>query len=97
MILFLYKMNVYTIDDLELIKKLLKELADKDEIKAMRALLRNNNNCSKLNPKELNKEIVMINYKFTTRGGTLILIKNKRTRMDERNKDIINKILCEIK
>ncbi len=90
-------MDVFTVDDLELIKKLIKELANKNEIKAIRMLLKNIPNCSQLIPKELNKEIKINKYKFSSRDGRLILIANKTDTVNDRCVEILNNVVNELK
>ena len=89
-------MDVFTVDDLELIKKLIKELANKNEIKAIRMLLKNNPHCSQLIPKEMNKEIKINKYKFSSRGGKLILIINKKDTVNERCVKLLNNVVNEM-
>ena len=89
-------MDVFTVDDIELIKKLIKELANKNEIKAIRMLLKNNPNCSQLIPKEMNKEIKINKYKFSSRGGKLILIINKKDTVNERCVKLLNNVVNEM-
>ncbi len=89
-------MDVFTVDDLELIKKLIKELANKNEIKAIRMLLKNNPHCSQLSPKEMNKEIKINKYKFSSRGGKLILIINKKDTVNERCVKLLNNVVNEM-
>ena len=76
-------MDVFTVDDLELIKKLIKELVNKNERdqsilmafgvnqkanQRIFQLLKNNPHCSQLIPRELNEEIKIHKYKFSNRG-----------------------------
>ena len=90
-------MDVFTVDDLELIKKLIKELVNKNEIKAIRMLLKNNPHCSQLIPRELNKEIKISKYKFSSRGGRLILIVNKMDTVNDRCVKLLNNVINELK
>ena len=89
-------MDVFSIDDMKLIKKLIKELANKNEIKAIRMLLKNNPHCSQLIPKEMNKEIKINKYKFSSRGGKLILIINKKDTVNERCVKLLNNVVNEM-
>ena len=90
-------MNVFEIDDIELIKKLIRELANRNEIKALRKLIRNNKRCTRLNPKELNKEIHVDKYKFSSRGGNLILIVDKKDSVNDKCMNVLDNAVIEMK
>lgn len=48
---------VHQIDDLELLKQLIRELINENEIAALRKLLQVNQNCMKFKTKNLNEEL----------------------------------------
>lgn len=48
---------VHQIDDLELLKQLIRELINENEIAALRKLLQVNKNCMKFKKKNLNEEL----------------------------------------
>ena len=88
--------NLNNISDLELLKQLIRELINDNEISALRKLLRINKNCMKFKTKDLNEELYKDGYKFVKRNGimTYIQVKHKPKYGEsiERCQSILNKI-----
>ena len=84
------------ISGLELLKQLIRELINDNEISALRKLLRINKNCMKFKTKDLNEELYKDGYRFVKRNGVMTYIQVKRKpkygESIERCQSILNKI-----
>ena len=90
------QMDVYNVDDIELIQKLIGRLVAANELKALRVLLKNNPYCIHLKPKELNKQFKINGYKFTKRKDRLILIVDKKKLISDKCTDMLNQMVATI-
>ena len=63
--------ELYSTDDLTLIKKSIAELTAKQDYKTLNTLFRRNPNASKFDTRELNEDIPQNNKRFTKRNGKL--------------------------
>ena len=84
--------NIYSISDKDVLKKLIAELLYKNEIKALRQLLKNNPYAIQLKPRELNKELKPQGYKFSSRRTNLILMIDNHNSVKDKNLSIINNV-----
>ena len=67
--------SIYEIKDQGSIMKIIKELVDRNEIKLMRKLIRNNEISHQLDTKELNKNVKYNGYHFVKRNGKMTFVK----------------------
>ena len=63
--------ELYTTDDLTLLKKAIAELTAKRDYKTLNTLFRRNPNASKFDTRSLNEDIPQKNKRFTKRNGKL--------------------------
>ena len=63
--------ELYTTDDLTLLKRAIIELTTKQDYKTLNTLFRRNPNASKFDTRELNEDIPQKNKRFTKRNGKL--------------------------
>lgn len=87
---------IHQIDDLELLKQLIRELINDNEISTLRKLLRLNKNCMKFKTKDLNEELYKDGYRFVKRNGVMTYIqvksKPKYGERIEKCQSVLNKI-----
>ena len=63
------------IPDQRSMMKIIKELVNRDELKLMRKLMRNNEISNQLDTKELNKNVKYNGYHFVKRNGKMTFVK----------------------
>ena len=90
------QMDVYNVNDIELIQKLIGRLVAANELKALRVLLKNNPYCIHLKTKELSKQFKINGYKFTKRKDRLILIVDKKKLISDKCTDMLNQMVATI-
>lgn len=88
--------DVYEINERDILLKLIEELINKNELKALRNLLKNNHYCIQFKPKELNKLFKIEGYKFTKRNNNIILIVNKNESVNEKCEKLLNNIITDL-
>ena len=75
--------ELYTTDDLALIKKSIAELTKKQDYKTLNTLFRRNPNASKFDTRTLNEDIPQENKRFTKRNGKLGNVAKSTPRRQE--------------
>ena len=90
------QLTAFEISEAELLLNFIRELVNKNEIKALRKLLKNNPYYTQFKTKELNKKFKIDGYKFTKRNNTIILIVDKKNTVSDKCDEVINKIASEI-
>ena len=88
--------NITEVFDVTILKSLIGELIKANELKALRRLLRINNNCNKLNVKELNKEFPLEKHKFIKRKDSIAFITVNKKSVIDKCIDICNEYLTKI-
>lgn len=88
--------SVYEINESDKLLKLIEEIINKNELKALRTLLRNNPYCIQFKPKELNKLFKIEGYKFTKRNNNIILIVNKNDTVNDKCEKVLNDIMKDL-
>ena len=72
------QLNAFEISEAELLLDFFRELVNKNEIKTLRKLLKNNPYYTQFKTKDLNKQFKIDGYKFTKRNNNIILIVDKK-------------------
>lgn len=88
--------SVYEINESDKLLKLIEELINKNELKALRTLLRNNPYCIQFKTKELNKLFKINGYKFSKRNNNIILIVNKNDSVNDKCEKVLNDIMKDL-
>ena len=89
-------MNPFEISEAELLLNFIRELVDRNEIKALRKLLKNNPYYTQFKTKDLNKQFKIDGYKFTKRNNNIILIVDKKDTVNDKCNVVLNKIASAI-
>ena len=79
--------ELYTTDDLTLIKKSIAELTKKQDYKTLNTLFRRNPNASKFDTRALNEDIPQENKRFTKRNGKLCNVARTVPRKPQNDED----------
>ena len=74
--------ELYTTDDMTLLKKTIAELVAKQDYKTLNTLFRRNPNASKFDTRSLNEDIPQQNKRFTKRNGKLCNVAKSTPRTD---------------
>ena len=79
--------ELYTTNDMKLLKKAITELTDKKDYKTLNSQFRRNPNVSKFDTRSLNEDISQENKRFTKRNGKLCNVSKStpRTNNEESN------------
>ena len=90
------RLNPFEISGAELLLNFIRELVDRNEIKALRKLLKNNPYYTQFKTKDLNKQFKIDGYKFTKRNNNIILIVDKKDTVNDKCNVVLNKIASAI-
>lgn len=90
------QLTAFEISEAELLFNFIKELVDRNEIKALRKLLKNNPYYTQFKTKDLNRQFKIDGYKFTRRNNNIILIVDKKDTISDKCDEVLNRIANEI-
>lgn len=90
------QLTAFEISEAELLINFIKELVDRNEIKALRKLLKNNQYYTQFKTKDLNRQFKIDGYKFTRRNNNIILIVDKKDTISDKCDEVLNRIANEI-
>lgn len=88
-------------DNLDLYKTVIIELVNCDEIALSRKIMRINDELtSKIDIKLMNKKVKESGYRFTTRNGKIVLVKNSyvsdKNKISEEESEILNRVTSHV-
>ena len=89
-------MNPFEISEAELLLNFIRELVDRNEIKTLRKLLKNNPYYTQFKTKDLNKQFKINGYKFTKRNNNIILIVDKKDTVNDKCNEVLNKVMTAL-
>ena len=79
--------ELYTTNDLTLIKKAIAELTAKKDYKTLNTLFRRNPHASEFDTRSLNEDIPQKNKRFTKRNGKLCIVSKSTPRTQQNDED----------
>ena len=89
-------MIIFEVSEKDILLNLFGELIKRNEIKALRKLLKNNRYCKQFKPKELNNQFNINGYKFTKRNNNIILIVDKKDNVNDKCLGVLNEVFNEL-
>ena len=89
-------MIIFEVSEKDILLNLFGELIKRNEIKALRKLLKNNPYCKQFKPKELNNQFNINGYKFTKRNKNIILIVDKKDNVNDKCLGVLNEVFNEL-
>ncbi|KAK8899118.1 hypothetical protein M9Y10_001419 [Tritrichomonas musculus] len=89
-------MNMFDISEKDILLNFIGELVKRNEIKALRKLLKNNPYYAQFKPKELNNQFNINGYMFTKRNNNIILIVDKKDSVNDKCLGLLNEVLNEL-